>query len=85
MTDDDLRGFYRRYITPLDSHEIDRMDEFVADEVMQNAYLVTRGCQHVHPGEVMAGRPSDRRFVRDRRVRDLPGPRRAFRPDDQPA
>ncbi|GHH32783.1 ester cyclase [Lentzea cavernae] len=36
MTHTDLREWYLRYISALDAHEIDRMDEFVADEVLLN-------------------------------------------------
>ena len=42
MTDHDLRTWYLRYIATLDAHELDRMDEFVADEVMLNGEADTR-------------------------------------------
>ena len=42
MTDTDLRSFYQRYITTLDAHEIDKMDQFVADRVMLNGEWGTR-------------------------------------------
>jgi predicted ester cyclase len=43
MTDSDLRVFYGRYITTLDAHEIDKMEQFVADEVLLNGEWGTRG------------------------------------------
>ncbi|WLS44745.1 ester cyclase [Micromonospora profundi] len=36
MTDSDMRDWHLRYIATLNAHEIDRMDEFIADEVMLN-------------------------------------------------
>jgi predicted ester cyclase len=42
MTNNDLRGWYLRYIAALDAHDIDRMDEFVADEVLLNGEPGTR-------------------------------------------
>jgi predicted ester cyclase len=42
MIDTDLRSFYHRYITTLDAHHLDRMDEFVADKVMLNGEWGTR-------------------------------------------
>ena len=42
MADSDLRLFYGRYITALDAHEIDKMDQFVADEVLLNGEWGTR-------------------------------------------
>ncbi|HEX7303964.1 ester cyclase [Lentzea sp.] len=42
MTTNDLREWYLRYIAALDAHEIDRMDEFVADEVLLNGVPGTR-------------------------------------------
>ncbi|MEU1361111.1 ester cyclase [Micromonospora zamorensis] len=42
MTDNDMRDWYLRYIATLDAHELDRMDEFIADEVMLNGEPGTR-------------------------------------------
>lgn len=42
MTDSDLRNWYLRYIATLDAHELDKMDEFIADEVMLNGESGTR-------------------------------------------
>ena len=42
MTESELRDFYHRYITTLDAHEIDKMDQFVADRVMLNGEWGTR-------------------------------------------
>ena len=42
MTDSELREFYRLYLTTLDAHEIDKMDQFVADRIMLNGQWGTR-------------------------------------------
>jgi predicted ester cyclase len=42
VTDIDLRNWYLRYIATLDAHELDKMDEFIADEVMLNGEPGTR-------------------------------------------
>ncbi|MGC4784810.1 ester cyclase [Micromonospora zamorensis] len=42
MTDSDSRDWYLRYIAALNAHELDRMDEFIADEVMLNGEPGTR-------------------------------------------
>ncbi|PRY41677.1 ester cyclase [Umezawaea tangerina] len=42
MADNDLRAWYLRYVNALDAHEIDRMDEFIADEVLLNGERGTR-------------------------------------------
>lgn len=42
MTDSDLRNWYLRYIATLDAHELEKMDEFIADEVMLNGESGTR-------------------------------------------
>ena len=36
MTDNDLRAWYLRYIAALDAHQLDRMPEFIAEEVLLN-------------------------------------------------
>jgi predicted ester cyclase len=42
MTEKDIRDLFDRYIDALNAHEMDRMTEFVHDEVVQNLKLVTR-------------------------------------------
>ncbi|MCS7476877.1 ester cyclase [Umezawaea endophytica] len=42
MTDNDLRDWYLRYVAALDAHELGRMDEFIADEVLLNGEPGTR-------------------------------------------
>jgi predicted ester cyclase len=42
MVRNDLRSWYLRYIAALDTHEIDRMDEFIAYEVLLNGEPGTR-------------------------------------------
>jgi predicted ester cyclase len=43
VTDGNLRDWYLHYLTTLDAHELDRMDEFIADEVMLNGQWGVRG------------------------------------------
>lgn len=38
----DLRDWYLRYVAALDAHELHRMDEFIADEVVLNGEPGTR-------------------------------------------
>ncbi|MFI5845104.1 ester cyclase [Catenuloplanes sp. NPDC051500] len=42
MTESDLRGWYMRYIAALNAHELDGMDEFIADEVLLGGEPGTR-------------------------------------------
>lgn len=42
MSKNDLRQFFMKYIEVLNAHEMDRMDEFVHERVMQNMQPVTR-------------------------------------------
>ncbi|RAO33982.1 hypothetical protein PSN13_02849 [Micromonospora saelicesensis] len=42
MTVSDMRYWYLRYVATLDAHELDRMDDFIADEVMLNGEPGTR-------------------------------------------
>ncbi len=42
MTDSTLRDFYQRYLTTLDAHEIGKMADYIADEVLLNGEPGTR-------------------------------------------
>ncbi|MFJ8792530.1 ester cyclase [Streptomyces sp. NPDC102462] len=42
MTESDLRGWYMRYIEALNAHELDRMDEFINDDVLLGGQPGTR-------------------------------------------
>jgi predicted ester cyclase len=42
MTDVDLSAFYRHYLQVLNSHEFERMDEFVHDEIVLNGMPAQR-------------------------------------------
>lgn len=41
-TDTDLRGWYDRYAAALNAHEFERMDEFIADEVLAGGEAARR-------------------------------------------
>jgi predicted ester cyclase len=42
MTEKDIRDLFDRYIAALNAHEMDRMTEFIHDDVVQNLKLITR-------------------------------------------
>ncbi|MEV1250147.1 ester cyclase [Nonomuraea sp. NPDC050022] len=42
MSDSDLRGFYRRYISELNAHRFDQMDQFIDDRPTLNGEPATR-------------------------------------------
>jgi predicted ester cyclase len=42
MSDNDLRGFYLRYIEELNAHNFDHMDEFIHDRTTLNGEPATR-------------------------------------------
>jgi steroid delta-isomerase-like uncharacterized protein len=42
MTESDLRDWYMRYVEALNAHELDRMDEFINDQVLLGGQPGTR-------------------------------------------
>lgn len=42
MSEDAIRDLFKRYIAALNAHQMDRMTEFVHEEVLQNLRSVTR-------------------------------------------
>ena len=42
MTETEIRDLFDRYIAALNAHQMDRMDEFVHEEVLQNLTPVSR-------------------------------------------
>ena len=42
MSDTDLRAFFERYLAVLNAHDLDRLSEFVHDDVVVNGQAMTR-------------------------------------------
>ena len=42
MSDTDLRDFFARYLAVLNAHDLERLSEFVHDDVVLNGQLMTR-------------------------------------------